>query len=126
MYVREAGVELLKERADGRRRPARVVDTGNGIRAAVAASFGVGVDELAAATRGSPRAAFARQVVMYVACTKLGLSLTAAGRLVGRDRTTAAHACRTIEERREDRGIDSIVDRIERSIEQMAARNPGA
>jgi chromosomal replication initiation ATPase DnaA len=56
---------------------------------------------------------------MYVATTTLGLNFTEAGALFQRDRTTAAHACRTIEEGREDRQIDSVVDCVERAVEHL-------
>jgi chromosomal replication initiation ATPase DnaA len=56
---------------------------------------------------------------MYLTHTQLGLSYTATGALFGRDRTTAAHACRTIEEKREEAEIDAIVDCVERAIDQV-------
>lgn len=87
--------------------------------AIIASAFGVRRAELRTAERGSRRAALARQVAMYVACTKLGMSFTASGRAVGRDRTTAAHACRAIEDRRDDPALDAIVDCIERAIDRL-------
>jgi hypothetical protein len=107
---------------------ARRGDPGNAVRAIVAAAFALVPEKLVEATRGAPRAAFARQVGMYVATTTLGLNLTEAGALFGRDRTTAAHACRTIEERREDRAIDSVVDCVERAVGRLVAlhRRTGA
>ena len=58
------------------------------IESAVAAVFEVGIEELRAPTRGSARAAFARQVAMYLAHVGCGVSLTEVGRLFERDRTT--------------------------------------
>jgi chromosomal replication initiation ATPase DnaA len=89
------------------------------LRATVASAFGLAPENLAGATRGSRRTAFARQVGMYIAATTLGLNFTEAGALFRRDRTTAAHACRTIEEGREDRRIDSVVDCVERAVEHL-------
>jgi chromosomal replication initiation ATPase DnaA len=69
---------------------------------AVAAVFEVEVRDLDSETRGSPRAAFARQVAMYLAHVVCGLSLTEVGTLFARDRTTVSHACSVVEDRRDD------------------------
>ena len=53
----------------------------------VAAVFDVEIGDLRALTRCSPRAAFARQVAMYLAHVVCGLSLTEIGALFQRDRT---------------------------------------
>lgn len=83
------------------------------IEATVAASFDLPIDELGAATRRRAPVAFARQVAMYVAHVGLGMSLTETGALFGRDRTTAAHACRVVEDRRDDGDLDCLLDAIE-------------
>lgn len=80
---------------------------------AVAAAFGVPVAGLRARTRSAARTAFARQTAMYVAHVALGLSYRDAGRMFGRDRTTAAYACRVVEERRDDPGVDAQVQSLE-------------
>ena len=54
--------------------------------------FEVGIEELRAPTRGSARAAFARQVAMYLAHVGGGVSLTEVGRLFERDRTTVGES----------------------------------
>ncbi len=66
--------------------------------------------------RGSADVAFARQVAIYLSHTSLGLSYGAAGSFFGRDRTTAAHACRKVEDLREDPAFDTIVDFLERAL----------
>jgi len=66
--------------------------------------------------RGDARTAFARHVAIYLASTRFGLSLTEAGRLFGRDRTTAAYACRRIEEERDTVGTDRLVDYLDHVI----------
>jgi chromosomal replication initiation ATPase DnaA len=83
------------------------------IATATAAALDVSARELHRATRGTAQAALARQVAMYVAHVSLGLSYRAAGRMFGRDRTTAAHACRIVEDRREDPLIDAQLLAIE-------------
>ena len=83
------------------------------IEATVAASFDLPVAELGAATRRQAPVAFARRVAMYVAHVGLGMSLTETGALFGRDRTTAAHACRVVGDRRDDGDLDCLLDAIE-------------
>jgi chromosomal replication initiation ATPase DnaA len=83
---------------------------------AVAAVFEVDVRDLSAATRRSPRAAFARQVAMYLAHVVCGLSLTEVGGLFARDRTTVAHACEVIEDRRDDPELDGRLEHLERAV----------
>jgi chromosomal replication initiation ATPase DnaA len=63
---------------------------------------GVALKELCARTRGHPKAAFARQVAMYLCHVVLEMNLTDVARAFGRDRSTAAYAFRHIEELRED------------------------
>jgi chromosomal replication initiation ATPase DnaA len=87
------------------------------VEALVESAFGIARPALHAPGRGAARVAFARQVAMYLSRVRLGLSYSAAGRFFGRDRTTAAHACRVIEERREDSSIDSLIDCLERAID---------
>ena len=83
---------------------------------AVALVFEVDQSELGAATRRSPRAAFARQVAMYLTHVVCGLSMTEVGALFSRDRTTVAHACEVVEDRRDDPELDSRVERLECAI----------
>lgn len=80
---------------------------------ATAAAFAVPVGELIAATRRSSYIAFARQSAMYLAHVAFGLSYSEVGRAFGRDRTTAAHACRLVEERRDDPAVDAVLGSLE-------------
>lgn len=93
--------------------------------ALIASAFSVDRSALQSLSRGGKRAAFARQVAMYLAHTRLGLTLTDAGRRFGRDRTTAAHACTVVEERREDPCVDMIVECLERAVESPGSRDEG-
>ncbi len=90
------------------------------IEATVAAALSLPVDELGARTRRQAPVAFARQVSMYCAHVVLGMSLTETGQLFGRDRTTAAHACRVVEDRRDDARLDHLIDLIEGVIRSWA------
>jgi hypothetical protein len=83
------------------------------IAIAAAAAFAVPVGEIGAATRRSSDVALARQSAMYLAHVAFGLSLSEVGRGFGRDRTTAAHACRLIEERRDDPAVDAVLGGLE-------------
>jgi len=78
-----------------------------------AAAFGVPYRDIAAAGRGARHVALARQSAMYVAHVVLGMSYTDIGRAFERDRTTAAHACRHVEDRRDDAAFDAFLNSIE-------------
>ena len=86
----------------------------------VAAAFGLTPDDLASTRRGAADIAFARQVAMYLAHTHLSLPLTTVGRLFHRDRTTARHACKQVEERRDDPRVDTLLAHLERGIDLAA------
>ncbi len=96
------------------------------LQAVVAAAFAVPLGEMRGASRGCARAAFARQSAMYLAHTAFGLSCKDVGRLFGRDRTTAAHACRLIEDRREDPFFDAVLKALESSCGAAAPRSGAA
>lgn len=87
---------------------------------AVAAVFEVDIRELQTVTRGSPRTAFARQVAMYLAHVVCGLSLTEVGTLFARDRTTVAHACSVVEDRRDDPELDGRLEHLERAVASLS------
>lgn len=89
------------------------------IEPAVAAAFDVDLGDLCSVTRGSPRAAFARQVAMYLAHVALGASLTEIGGLFERDRTTVAHACALVEDRRDDPAFDTKLAHLEEAVSAM-------
>lgn len=86
------------------------------IDAAVAAAFTVPLGELRASTRRRASVALARQSAMYLAHVAFGLSFTEVGRAFGRDRTTAAYACRRIEDRRADMGLDTALAELEHAL----------
>jgi len=84
--------------------------------------FGVGRDDLHCLSRGRAKVALARQVAMYLAHVACGLTLTDTGKLFGRDRTTVAHACGVIEDRRDDPLFDRALDLLEWAVPSLAAR----
>jgi hypothetical protein len=89
---------------------------------ATAAAFALPVSELRAATRRSPYTAFARQVAMYLAHVGFGLQYSDVGRAFGRDRTTAARACRRVEDRRDDPAIDALLGSLESACAALHCR----
>lgn len=94
------------------------------IELAVTRVFGVDHQSLEHVSRGIARVALARQVAMYLAHVGCGLSLTAAGSLFGRDRTTVAHACLIVEDRRDHPMFDRALDLLEWAVPVMVLR-PG-
>ena len=86
----------------------------------IARALDVSVVELRSPTRQRAAVALARQVAMYLTHVAFGFSLSAVGRHFGRDRTTAAHACRQIEDRRDDKDFDMLLDRLERAVRRMS------
>ncbi len=92
----------------------------------VAGAFLIDAGDLRRPTRGRAPIAFARQVAMYITHVGLGLTMTAVGAAFGRDRTTVRHACRAIEDRRDDPAFDRTLDLLEgivRGLERCAERN---
>ena len=103
-----------------RRTPANVPR--EAIEQAVIQVFGIAYKDLRRTTRGRAKVALARQVAMYLAHVGCGLSLTATGRLFERDRTTVAHACGVIEDRRDDPTFDRALDLLEWAVPALTQR----
>lgn len=82
--------------------------------ALAAGACGVTADEVLGGGRAVP-VVFARQVAMYIANVAWGMSLGRVARAFGRDRGTVQHACRAMEERRENAGFDRWMEAIEAS-----------
>jgi len=96
------------------------------ISAAVAAAFTVPLSELQHPSRRRATVALARQSAMYLAHVTLGLTFAEVGRVFGRDRTTAAYACRRIEERRTDVQLDSALAELEQALRRHDVWTLGA
>jgi hypothetical protein len=79
----------------------------------VARDFGLEMAALFAPTRGAPRAAFARQVAMYLAHIGFELSFGTISRVFDRDRTTVSHACHVVEDGRDDIWLDCRLEALE-------------
>jgi chromosomal replication initiation ATPase DnaA len=84
----------------------------------VAEMTGVRLTQLCASLRGGVQAAFARQMAMYLCRVVYGMTLSEIARAFGRDRSTAAHAIRRIEEAREDPEIDRSIAFLEATLQR--------
>jgi chromosomal replication initiation ATPase DnaA len=78
----------------------------------------VPVDEILNLRRGTAEAAFARQVAVYLCHIGFELSLARVAAAFGRDRSTIAHACRAIEDRREEPQFDLWIGGLETMLRQ--------
>ena len=78
----------------------------------VAYATGVAAQEIAAADRRATSASEARALAMYLCHTELGWPLARVGAAFGRDRTTVGHACRRVEDRRDDAVFDARVSEL--------------
>ncbi len=88
------------------------------LRKVVADAFGLQPDDLLQASRGCAGAALARQTAMYLARVSFGMTLTQAAQWFGRDRTTAAHACRVVEDRRDDPAFEAKLAALETMLQE--------
>ncbi len=84
------------------------------IETAVAAVFCVAISDLRAPSRGQAATAFARQSAIYLAHVALGFEIAKVAKAFGRDRSTASHACRVVEDRRDDLAVDEMLNALER------------
>ena len=103
-----------------------LLDTGAGLPAqpigiAVAQVFGVDAAALDGGTRGRAEVALARQAAMYLAHVACEKTLTEVGRMFARDRTTVAHACAVIEDRRDDPMFDRVIELLELVVRALTA-----
>lgn len=111
--------QLLPVICDPRAEPRHLIEL------AIVRVFGVAPAELRASNRGYAKVALARQAAMYLAHTACSLTLTEVGRLFHRDRTTVAHACGVIEDRRDDPVFDRVMELLERIVKELAAPHAG-
>jgi len=101
-------------------RPGGDVDIG-ALVSVIAAGFSIDPYAIVAPSRDRAPIALTRQAAMYVAHVALGLSLTQVGAKFGRDRTTAAHACRLVEDMRDDADFDFALEHLEQAAIRLTA-----
>jgi hypothetical protein len=85
----------------------------NALRTIVATAFSMPAGKLHSRRRGSAAVVLARQSAMYLAHVVFSLSYSEIGRIFNRERTTVRHACRCVEQRREDPATDAIFHELE-------------
>jgi chromosomal replication initiation ATPase DnaA len=85
----------------------------------VGAAMGASLDKIQNGNR-EQLPAMARQVAMYLTYVGFGLTLARTAIVFGRDRSTVGHACRLIEDRRDDPEFDRWIA----SLEDAATRVP--
>ncbi len=88
------------------------------VMAAVSLEFGVPDIEVWSQTKGDSRSSFARQIGMYLTHIVFEINLSRVARTFNRDRSTASHACRVVEESRDDELIDDKLTRLEAFLER--------
>ncbi len=99
------------------------------IEKAVSEVFAIDISQMHAEARGRAQIALARQVAMYLMHCTFSVSLTDVGRLFARDRTTVGHACKLIEDRRDEPSFDVMLNNLEeivRRLAQISGANRGA
>lgn len=72
-----------------------------------------------APSRGTDAIAQARQIAMYLMYVTSGLSLAKVALAFGRDRSTVAHACHQVEDRRDDDAFDAWIEELESIMERV-------
>ena len=76
-------------------------------------ALNVSLQEVADRARGRAEAALARQVAMYLCHVAFEFSLARVAIAFGRDRSTVAHACHSIENRRDEHQFDRWIGALE-------------
>jgi chromosomal replication initiation ATPase DnaA len=108
-----------------RRLPISSAQICHGIAELVADGFGLDAAMMMSPTRGAQRTAYARQVAMYLAHVGFALSFEAIGRAFDRDRTTVSHACRVVENSRDDEKLERRLASLETMCAAFGERLDG-
>lgn len=91
----------------------KAIDPREALVRAVAQATGIAPRRILGSARDRDPVAQARQLAMYLMHVIYGLNLTEVGAFFHRDRTTVAHACARIEDRRDEPGFDAFVAGLE-------------
>lgn len=90
----------------------------------VSYALGVPAHEIVDDARGCSQTAFARQLAMYLCHVAFELSLSRVAAAFGRDRSTVAHACHAIEDRRDESQFDLWMSSLEAMMRAAPAPTP--
>lgn len=85
----------------------------------VASAFGFSPDRLLKGDRGNAKVTRARHISIYLMHTCLSFSLTEIGKIYSKDRTTIGHACRVIEDLRDEPAFDDRILELEQTIQTV-------
>lgn len=88
--------------------------------ALVGYALGLKTQKILTGDRGSPVHARARHIAMYLAYAGLGMSMTRVAIGFGRGKSTAARACRLVEDYREDPDFDTWIDQLALGLRSVA------
>lgn len=95
-------------------------------RRLVGAEFRVAESDMAAGTRAKADIAFARQVAMYLAHVCYRLTYDEVAESFGRERSTVAHACGVVEDRRDEgSAFCEQLTKLERRLNGLAKITTG-
>lgn len=83
-------------------------------------ALGQRAEEIMAEGRGRPAVSFARHVSMYLCHTALGMSLARVARAFEKDRSTVAHGCHLVENRRDDPDFDQWIEQLENGLHSVS------
>ena len=87
----------------------------------VSYALGVPPEAIVDDARGCSQTADARQLAMYLCQVAFELSLARVASAFGRDRSTVAHACHTIEDRRDEAQFDLWMGALEQMLRAAPA-----
>jgi len=90
--------------------------------AIVAHVYGVPLHDMCGTTRGAPRVALARQVAMYLTHIVFGMGVSEIAPAFGRNKATAHHALKHVEDLRDDPGFDRTLRFLETLLRDAAGR----
>jgi len=90
----------------------------------VAFALGFELTDMIGNSRGSKRVCTVRQLAMYLTYTAFEMSLSRCAYAFGRDRSTVAHACHAVEDRRDDAAFDDWLDGLETGLKAFAPYAP--
>ena len=85
----------------------------------VAYALGLSADAIIATGRGSPAQSHARHIAMYLMHVSFGVSLARVAYAFDRDRSTVAHGCYAIEDRRDDPDFDGWLEQLEEGLRSV-------
>jgi len=91
-------------------------------QAVVAHVYGVRLRDMGGVTRGAPRVALARQVAMYLTHIVFGMGVSEIAAAFARNKTTAHHALKHVEDLRDDAGFDRTLRFLEDLLRDAAGR----